>query len=201
MIASEDPKSLRVLALPGSLRRTSYNRGLLEAARTRAPSGMSITILGDLGSVPLFSEDLERAAPGPESVRRLRRQVEACDGLLIATPEYNQSIPGVLKNVIDWLSRPSPDEVLVGKPVAIMGATVGPWGTRFAQSALRHVLNATESLVLPGPPLYVRSAATLFDDAGRLVDPKTLDTLQRVLEAFATWIETLRTRASADASG
>ena len=130
----------RVLALGGSLRPDSYNLSLLEAAAGLAPDGLSIDVYAGLGSIPLFNEDLERPGLLPPGVADLRRAVARSDALLIATPEYNQSIPGVLKNTIDWLSRSEPREGLSGLPVAITGATTGPWGTRLAQSELRHTL-------------------------------------------------------------
>jgi chromate reductase len=174
-----------VLAIAGSLRSGSYNRRLLEAAAGCAPDGMSLVVYGDLATIPPFDEDLE--SDTPPSVRQLRERVRSADGVLIATPEYNQSLPGVLKNAIDWLSRG--DEVLAGKPVAVIGATPGRWGTRLAQSALRHVLYATEALVLPRPSLFVREAAPLFDAAGRLTDGPTRDALRTLLEAFGAWID------------
>jgi chromate reductase, NAD(P)H dehydrogenase (quinone) len=178
-----------VLAIPGSLRKASYNRALLRVARDVAPPDMSVVLYEELGSVPLFDEDLETATPGgPDSVRRLREQVDSADGLLISTPEYNHSVPGVLKNAIDWLSRPAPREVLAGKPVAVIGASGGPWGTRLAQSALRQVLYATESRVLPTPALFVRDAGRLFDEAMRLTDDTMRERLASLLEAFASWI-------------
>ncbi len=178
---------MRVLALPGSLRRRSFNRLLLAAAAELVPAGMTLDICDELCSIPLFSEDLE-ACHGPGAVHALRDRVRSADGLLIATPEYNQSLPGGLKNTIDWLSRPTPDEVLSGKPVAIIGASTGRWGTRLAQNALRQVLYATESLVMPRPSLFVRDAARLFDASGRLVDPATRKGLGAVLAALAEWI-------------
>jgi chromate reductase, NAD(P)H dehydrogenase (quinone) len=183
--------AMKVLAMSGSLRGGSFNRRLLQEAVACAPVGMTIALYDELGSVPLFNEDLEARAP--EGVARLRQQVAAADGLLIATPEYNQSIPGVLKNAIDWLSRP-PEEVLVGKPVAVVGASAGRWGTRLAQSALRQVLNATESLVMAKPALYVREAEQLFGSDGKLADQATRDSLQAVLVAFGRWIELTRAR-------
>lgn len=163
---------------------------LLQAAVESAPAGMAVLIYDELASIPPFNEDLELATGGgPDVVRRLRRQAASADGLLIATPEYNRSIPGVLKNAIDWLSRPAPDEVLVGKPVAVIGASTGRWGTRLAQSALRQVLSATESLVLAKPAMFVREAEGLFDEAGRLVDQPTRGQLGAVLAAFANWID------------
>ena len=188
--AAQD-QAMRVLGIAGSLRRGSYNRLLLEAVGDCAPPGMVIRIYEELASIPVFDQDLELATSGsgPESVRRFRRQVAWADGLLVATPEYNQSIPGVLKNAIDWLSRPGPEEVLIGKPVAVVGASSGRWGTRLAQAALRQVLFATESLVMPKPALFVREAESLFDEAGRLVDQPTRQDLKNFLMSFASWID------------
>lgn len=178
----------RILGLAGSLRRGSFNRRLIETAAELAPPALEVHVYTGLASIPLFDEDLEAATGGgPEAVRRLRREVAAADGLLIATPEYNQSLPGVLKNLLDWLSRVAPDEVLAGKPVAVIGATAGRWGTRLAQNALRQVLYATGSLVLPAPNLYAASAEHLFNEE-RLADPATRDQLAAVLAAFAGWI-------------
>lgn len=195
LIAPNEPESrhagdIEVLALAGSLRHDSFNRRLLAAARDQAPPGMRVTLYDDLASVPLFNEDLDEATPGgPEGVQRLRSAVGACDGLLIATPEYNQSVPGVLKNAIDWLSLDRPSAVLANKPVALMGATPGPWGTRLAQRTLRQVLFATESLILTGPPIYLRSVNELFDSDGSMTDRGTLQRLEALLTAFGEWIE------------
>jgi chromate reductase len=192
---------LKILAICGSIRAGSMNRRLLAAAAGLAPAGMSLHIAEGLESIPLFSEDREHAgAQGFDAVQRLRMQVARVDGVLIATPEYNQSIPGALKNAIDWLSRPLPDEVLIGKPVAVIGASAGRWGTRLAQAALRQVLNATESPVLPQPALYVREGAQLFDAHGALVDERTRESLAAVLQAFARWIEIVRTPRAAAAA-
>jgi chromate reductase, NAD(P)H dehydrogenase (quinone) len=189
-----------ILAVPGSLRRRSWNRLLLEAAAACAAAEMTVVMYNDLGWIPPFNEDLEHEdSAGLDAVRRLRDAVAVADGLLIATPEYNQSIPGVLKNAIDWLSRPGPAEVLVGKPVAVIGASGGRWGTRLAQQALRGVLVATESLVMPAPALYVREADRLFDGAGRLVDQPTRTQLRAVLEALAAWIDRVGLRRSVPA--
>jgi chromate reductase, NAD(P)H dehydrogenase (quinone) len=182
-------RALPVLALAGSLRRGGYNRRLLEHAARCAPTALAIEVYPDLCAVPLFDEDLEAAtAGGPEGVRRLRAAVAAAAGILIATPEYNHSLPGVLKNALDWLSRPAPQEVLAGKPVAIMGASSGRWGTRLAQAALRQVLTATEAAVMPAPTLFVQDAARAFDAAGNLSDPATLRTLDDLLDSFGGWI-------------
>ncbi|MFL5309653.1 MAG: NADPH-dependent FMN reductase [Myxococcales bacterium] len=190
-----------VLGIAGSLRRDSYNRSLLRAARDLVPSGMTIDLDDQLGSIPPFDEDLEgTGSGGPDPVRRLRQKVAAADGVLIATPEYNHSFPGVLKNAIDWLSRPAPEEVLAGKPVAVIGASGGSWGTRLAQSGLRQVLYATESIVLPKPALFVRDAGRLFDVAGRLVDQGTRERLEAVLVSFSRWIDVVAGRRQVDAS-
>lgn len=183
------PPTLEVLGVPGSLRLHSFNRYLLKAAAARAPQGMSISVYEDLGAVPVFNEDLE-TAPGPEAVLRLRTAVARADALLIATPEYNQSLPGVVKNFIDWLSRSEPD-VLAGKPVAILGATQGSWGTRLAQAAARQTLAACGALVMPLPHLYVAKAADKFDPKGNLVDEPTGAVLTQFLESFRLWIHAM----------
>ncbi len=179
-----------ILGIAGSLRRGSYNRLLLATAVERAPRGVVVGVYDELGSIPPFNEDFEAATGGAQEViQRYRRQVAAADGLLIATPEYNWSIPGVLKNAIDWLSRPGPDEVLAGKPIAVVGASAGRWGTRLAPSALRQVLTSTESRLLPAPALFLRESGALFDAAGRLVDPAVAGQLDAVLVALADWID------------
>ena len=182
-----------ILALPGSLRRESYNRKLLRGAAELAPPSLRIVLYEDLAAVPLFDEDLEEQAQGnPPGVGALRSAVAQADGLLIATPEYNWAPPGVLKNALDWLSRPAPMEVLVGKPVAVLGASGGRWGTRLAQAGLRQVLAATESRVLPAPAVFVAEAAHAFDGQGRLIDPRVRKQLGALLEAFARWIGAAR---------
>jgi chromate reductase len=123
----------RVLCLAGSLRRDSWNRRLLQAAVAQAPATLHLDVYDALSAVPLFDEDLEQREPaGPAGVQALRAAIAAADGVIIATPEYNHAIPGVLKNALDWLSRDNPEgEVLPEKPVAVLGASSGPWGTRW----------------------------------------------------------------------
>lgn len=182
------PRPLRILALAGSLRRASWNRRLLQAAATLAPAGTTVEVCDALAAVPLFDEDLELAAPaGPPGVRALRRAIEAADGLVIATPEYNHALPGVLKNALDWLSRDS--QVLGDRPVAVLGASSGPWGTRLAQASLRQVLHTCGALVMPSPTLFVAHAAERFDADGALADAATREALQRFMGAFVHWIE------------
>jgi chromate reductase, NAD(P)H dehydrogenase (quinone) len=188
---------MKVIAMAGSVRRTSYNRAMLAAAAELAPPRMKIQITDAVGALPLFNADLDLETNEQlESVRRLRGEIADADGLLIATPEYNHSLPGVLKNAIDWLSRPGPRDVLAAKPVAIIGATSGPWGTRLAQSALRQVLYSTEASVLPRPMLFVRDCATLFDSTGVLKDAPTRKRLIELIGAFEKWINQLSGQVS-----
>ncbi len=191
----------RVLCLAGSLRRDSWNRRLLHAAIDQAPSTLALTVYTDLGAVPLFDEDLERHDPaGPVGVQALRAAMVAADGLVIATPEYNHSLPGVLKNALDWLSRESPlGEVLVDKPVAVLGASSGPWGTRLAQASLRQVLHTCGALVMPAPTLFMANAAAHFDGHGTLTDDAGAQALQRFMRAFEQWVGRV-TPATAEAS-
>jgi chromate reductase, NAD(P)H dehydrogenase (quinone) len=178
----------RVLTLAGSLRTGSYNRLLLAAAEQLAPQTLSLSGYHELAAVPPFNEDVEDDGL-PAGVQKLCQAVRAADALLVATPEYNQSIPGVLKNAIDWLSRPTCKGVLEGKVVGIIGVTLGQWGTRFAQAALRHVFFATESVVSPGVGLFLRDAARLFDSDGRLRDDAARDALTHYLIEFATVLQ------------
>lgn len=181
--------ALRITAFAGSLRRGSLNRRLVAAASDLGAPELRVTVFDDLVNIPLFDEDLESARPdGPGSVGVLREQIADAAGVLIATPEYNQSIPGVMKNAVDWLSRPDGAAVLDGKPVAITGVTIGSWGTRYAQKELRHTLTAAGALVMPQPMLFVPRGASAFDQFGRLTDPAVERRLRQLLEAFERWI-------------
>ena len=178
----------RVLCLAGSLRRDSWNRRLLRAATAQAPATLRMDVYDGLSSVPLFDEDLEQ--PEPAGVQALRAAVAGADGLIIATPEYNHAMPGVLKNALDWLSRESPaGEVLQEKPVAVLGASSGPWGTRLAQASLRQVLHTCGALVMPTPTLFVANAASHFDEEGSLSNLATVQSLQNFTLAFERWME------------
>lgn len=186
----------RILALPGSLRRNGYNRRLLQAAASCAPAGLHVDVYDALSAVPLFDEDLEAGIHGgADGVAHLRAAIDIADGLLIATPEYNQSIPGVLKNAIDWLSRPAPEEALLGKPIAIMGATPGRWGTRLAQAALRQTLSATGAVVMPAPTLFIANAESQLCADGELRDAAMLTTLRAFMNGFADWLDRVDTRS------
>lgn len=179
--------TVRVAAFAGSLRKASYNRALLRAAVELVPANMTIEIL-EIGGIPVYNADVE-AEGDPAPVAEFKRQVGAADGLLIATPEYNYGVPGVTKNVIDWASRPPRESVLDGKPVAVMGATPGMWGTARGQAQLRQAFTFTNSIAMLKPEILVARAREKFDDQGRLVDETTREFLGKFLVAFAAWIE------------
>jgi chromate reductase len=179
------PFPLTVLGIAGSLRRGSYNRGLIRAAVEVAPAGTTV-IPYDLADLPLFNADVE-AQGDPPSVAAFKRAVREADALLIATPEYNHCVPGVLKNAIDWASRPARASVLTGKPVAIMGASTGGGGTARAQAHLRDGLSYTNGLVLPLPEVLVPFADSKFDAESTLTDPDTREALRDLLVSFAAW--------------
>lgn len=176
---------ITILGIPGSLRRRSYNRLLLENASELAPDDVRIDIVG-IGRLPLYNEDLE--ADPPEPVVRLRAAIEAADGLLLATPEYNYSVPGVLKNAIDWASRPRDTTVLRGKPVAVMGASGGLFGTVRAQAHWREIFVATQSILVTSPEVYVGSAPDRFDGAGRLVDENARRLVRQLIDNLVALI-------------
>ncbi len=183
-------EGLKVLGIAGSLRHHSYNRGLIEAARELAPQGMVIRT-ADLTPIPLYNADVQ-AEGDPPSVAALKAQIAAADALLIATPEYNHLLSGVLKNAIDWVSRPPADNAFRRKPVAIMGASSGPTGTARAQLALRQVLASVECYVLPGPQVLIASAGDRFDAGGRLTDERTRQQVRALLGALKEWVDRLR---------
>jgi chromate reductase len=175
---------IRVLGIAGSLRAGSYNRALLDAAQELAPPGVEVTTF-DLRPIPLYDGDVEREGD-PEPVAALKNAIDAADAVLIVTPEYNHSIPGVLKNAIDWASRPALGSPLAGKAVAIAGASSGLGGTRRAQEHLRQALAFPRARVLDEPRVLVPEAYAKFDDAGRLVDERTGEALVALLEALQT---------------
>jgi chromate reductase len=176
--------AVHVIGIIGSLRAGSYNRALMNVAMGLLPEGMTLEI-GEIADIPLYNADVEaQGIPGP--VQRLKEQVAAADALLIATPEYNYSIPGVLKNAIDWISRP-PDPPLNGKPTAIMGASMGIGGTIRSQLHLRQVAVFTNMLVLNKPELIIPRAQEKFMPDGQLTDPQTREVLGRLLLALRDW--------------
>jgi len=186
---------LTVLALSGSLRAKSYNTALLHEARRLAPVGMTVDI-ASIREIPLYDADLE-ARGFPQAVTALSARVKSADALLIATPEYNFSIPGVLKNAIDWLSRPPLDAALVRKPVAIVGAG-GRLGSARAQYHLRQVCGCLSMLPVPRPEIFVLNAWEKFDGEGRLKDDAVAKQVGDLLAALADWTLLLR-RAQTEA--
>jgi chromate reductase len=182
------PEPLRILGIAGSLRRASFNRGLLRAAVEQTPAGVVIETF-DLAPIPLYNEDV-RAQGYPEPVAEFRRRIAAAQALLIATPENNYGVPGVLKNAIDWASRP-PDQPLRQKPTAIMGASNGGFGTVRGQAALRVVLHAVEAYTMPRPELMVSRAQNLTDPDGNLTDPETRAKVKAHVDALVAWAKRL----------
>ena len=161
---------MNVLGISGSLRQGSYNSMALRAAQKLAPAGMQIEI-ADIAAVPLYNDDV-RAAGFPPAVLALKQQIRAADAVLLVTPEYNFSIPGVLKNTLDWLSRP-PEPPFDGKPVAIMGASPGPVGTARVQYDLRKVLVFMNSFTVNKPEVFISFAQNKFNAQGELTDEAT----------------------------
>ncbi len=179
--------SIRIVGISGSLRRRSFNRGLLRAAQEVAPAGVEVDIF-DLSDVPLYNED---SAGPPEPVAALQAAIRDADALLIATPEYNTSMSGVLKNAIDWASRPYQNHCLRDKPIALMSASPGRIGTARAQSDVRSVLTALGCYVLPKPVLRVGAAHEKFSVEGDLEDETVRQQLRDLLEALVAWTRML----------
>ena len=174
-----------VLGISGSLRNGSYNTALLEAAKALAPSDLSFG-RGRIDAIPLYNADLQSQG-FPDSVLSLGAEIRAADGVLIATPEYNYSIPGVLKNAIDWLSRLE-SQPFAGKPIALMGASMGAQGTSRAQYHLRQVFVFLDGRVLNRPEVFVGAAHSKFDDSGLLTDPDTRKFLSGYLQTVSEWL-------------
>ncbi|HXT80699.1 MAG TPA: NADPH-dependent FMN reductase [Acetobacteraceae bacterium] len=183
---------VRILGIAGSLRQGSYNAATLRVAQELAPSGMSIETF-DIAPIPLYNEDV-RAKGFPAPVETLRAKIKAADGLLIITPEYNYSIPGVLKNAIDWASRP-PEQPFDGKPIGIMGASAGAMGTGRAQYHLRQCFVFLNGLVMARPEVMIPAAQTKFDAQGKLTDTATRDFIAAHLVGFKAWVLRLKNSA------
>jgi chromate reductase, NAD(P)H dehydrogenase (quinone) len=171
---------MRILGISGSLRRDSHNTRLLRAAAEMLPPGVELELFDGLAAVPPYDEDAD-GDPAPEGVERLRDAIATADALLISTPEYNASIPGVLKNAVDWASRPYPDNALRGKPVAVIGASTGLFGAIWAQAELRKSLRHTGAHVLDDE-LPVGMADQAFTPSGELVDPELNRRLADLIE-------------------
>ncbi|HSL38937.1 MAG TPA: NADPH-dependent FMN reductase [Desulforhopalus sp.] len=177
---------MKILGISGSLRNGSYNTRLLYTAMELLPSGTVLT-LADCAAIPLYNKDLD-GAEKPPAVLALSRAICAADGLLIATPEYNHSFSGVLKNTIDWVSRPANSSVLANKPTAIVSAAKGHVGGARAQAHLRQVLASTLTPVLNAPPLLVPAAQEIFPAEGPVHDGETRRRLERYLLDFVDWL-------------
>jgi chromate reductase, NAD(P)H dehydrogenase (quinone) len=186
MSTTNDAAPIRVLGIAGSLRRESYNRRLLAATRELAPKAMTIEIF-DLAPIPLYDGDLDTERERPEAVLHFKRSIVEADALLIATPEYNHSVPGVLQNAIDWASRPGGKSPFVGKPAAIMGASPGAIGTARAQQQLKLVLLSTLAAVMPHPGVAVGGVAEKISPAGELVHEPTRQFLRSFLQDLWEW--------------
>jgi chromate reductase len=183
-------RRIEVAALVGSLRRASYNRGLLRTAMLLRPDRIHLYEV-PIHDLPFYSEDIERRG-FPASVRDFRAHLERADALLICTPEYSYSIPGVLKNALDWAAAPAGHSFLRGRPLAMMGASAGRSGTMRAQLQLRQVATAIGMVPLPEPEVYVTYAADKFNQLGELTDQTSRDLVEELLVAVADWAELLR---------
>lgn len=182
---------MKLLGICGSLRKNSYNMMALRACAELLPEGVSIEFF-DLADIPMYNQDVfDRGLPEP--VARLRAAISAADGLVIATPEYNFSLPAVLKNAIDWASR-EPQQSFKDKPVAIFSAATGPLGGARVQYDLRRMLTPLWAMTLPRPEVFIGNAASKFDANGKLTDETTAKFLREQMVGFKAWIERVQPR-------
>lgn len=175
---------MNIVAISGSLRKDSFNTALLRALQSLAPEGMRITVT-DI-TLPLYSQDAEAAFP--PAAQALKDAIEAADGVIIATPEYNRSIPGVLKNAIDWASRPWGKNSFAGKPVITAGVSVGKIGTAVAQSHLRQIMAYLDAQVIGQPEIYLGPVQGVFDAEGNITDESVKELLAKALETLKSRI-------------
>lgn len=181
---------MNILGISGSLRKESFNTKLLRTAQELAPAGIMITRF-DIAPIPLYNDDVFQQGHPPD-VARFRDAIRAADALLIATPEYNYSVPGVLKNAIDWASRPPSENPFGGKPAAIMGASTGRGGTMRSQYHLRQVLVGLDLHVVNRPEVAVQTAADKFDATGTLTDERTRNQVKALVEALVAWTNKIK---------
>lgn len=186
---------LTVIGLSGSLRRGSYNAAVLRAAASLMPAD-SVLRIESIAAIPLYDGDVESASGIPESVAQLKEAIAAADGLLLVTPEYNNSIPGVAKNAIDWLSRPPADiaRVFGGKPVALAGASPGGFGTILAQNAWLPVFRTLGADLWPRGRLLISRAASVIDVNGEITDAATRDNLAKFVRGFVAYVRASKPR-------
>ncbi len=180
--------NIRVLGIAGSLRESSYNRGALRAAVELAPEGVTIETF-DINGIPPFNQDDEGSPP--EIVTEFKQKIREADAIIFSTPEYNYSLPGVLKNAIDWASRPYGDSAWNGKPAAIMGASPGAIGTARAQYDLRKVMVFLNMFPINQPEVMIGKAGEKFDADGNLTDEKTREFIAKLVSNLADWTRRL----------
>lgn len=181
-------KNVRVLGIAGSLRKGSFNRAALRAAKELAPEGVEVEIF-EIDAIPPYNQDEEKNPP--EKVVELKRKVRAADAILLVTPEYNYSVPGVLKNAIDWASRPYGDSAWDGKPVAVMGASVGLFGSARAQYHLRQMFVFLNMHPINQPEVMIGNASERFDDQLQLKDDKSRELIRKLLANLRDWTRRL----------
>jgi chromate reductase len=175
---------VRILGIAGSLRRGSYNQAALRAAKLLVPENSEIDLF-QLDGIPMFNEDNEKSPPS--SVVELKKRIRSANAVLIVTPEYNYSIPGILKNAIDWASRPHGDNAWPGKPAAIMGASLGAIGTARAQYHLRQIFVTLNLFTLNQPEVIIADAGHRFDESGNLIHEPTKQLIQELLKNLVDW--------------
>ncbi len=191
-------KPIKILGMAGSLRRNSYNRAALRAAQKLVPEDAVLDII-ELDGIPVFSEDDERTPPA--KVVELKKRIREADAVLLVTPEYNYSIPGGLKNVIDWASRPYGDSAWTGKPAAIMGASVGKFGTARAQYHLRQVFVFLNVLPVNQPEVMIGNVPEHFDADGNLVNEETKKLIRQLLANLVSWTRGLQNAGNTKRKG
>ena len=191
-------QSFRILGIAGSLRRQSYNRAALEAAKELVREGVELTTF-DLAGIPPFNQDEELAPPA--AVTEFKRRIREADAILFVTPEYNYSVPGVLKNAIDWASRPYGDSAWSGKAAAIMGASPGTLGTARAQSHLRQIFVNINVFTINQPEVMIANAAQRFDKEGRLTDEVARKRIRQLLQNLEDWARRIKPREEAKETG
>lgn len=185
---------LTILGIAGSLRQGSFNRAALRAAQQLAPADVSLEIF-ELHEIPAYNQDEETHPPA--RVVALKERIRTADAILLVTPEYNYSVPGVLKNAIDWASRPYGESAWNGKPVAVMGASIGALGTVRAQSHLRQMFVYLNMHAVNQPEVLIGNAAQRFDEQGNLTDATSADLIRQLLQNLADWTRRLQSRARA----
>lgn len=190
MTETEVFETMRVLGFAGSLRANSYNRLLLGAAAEEAPEGMTIEVF-DLESIPFYNQDVEERGD-PEPVARFKEEISGADAVLISTPEYQHGVPGVLKNALDWASRPPGASPMRGKPTAMMGASPSPVGTARAHIQLRQILTYLGAEMVTRPEVLVASAQEKFDQEGRFVDETGRKLMRQMLGSLAGLVKARR---------